>query len=352
MKILIVGSGVIGLSTAFELALAGHKVEVVTRNYEESSSWVAGGMLAPYSEGLRGSILRFSLESLRLYPEFLERLQEASKLRVFLSGNGILRLFLREDEYEEAKELLKGEYRDAEFEELLGDELRRREPLLSGEPIAGILFREEGCVDTERLMDSLLFACENLRVKIHLDEIVSVERRGKKVEGLKGLKGSYTADFYAFTTGAWSRSILNLPVYPVKGQILKIKGLELDKVYYSDVSYIIPRESLILIGATSEEAGFDSRPTVGGVRSLLEGAVRIMPSLSEAEFLGVKVGFRPGTPDGMPIFELGENYAVSVGHYRNGILWAPLSAKMILDFVERGVRSHYLDTFSGERFLG
>ena len=307
-------------------------------------------MLAPYSEGLGGDLLRFSVESLRLYPEFLERLQEVSRLSIYFNGNGILRLFLSEEELEEARKLAHQSYGDTDFEELSSEDLKSREPFLSGEPVGGILFKEEGNVDSEKLMDALLFACENLRVKILLDEIVEIEKKDGKVKSVRGLKDSYTADFYVFATGAWSRPLLDLPVYPVKGQILKVKGLELDKVYYSSISYIIPKENYILIGATSEDAGFDSRPTVGGVRSLLEGAVRVVPALSEAELLSVKVGFRPGTPDDMPIFEAGENYVVSVGHYRNGILWAPLSARMVLDLVEKGVRSPYFDIFSGERF--
>ena len=349
MNILIIGSGIVGLSTAFELALAGHRVKVVTRNYEEGSSWVAGGMLAPYSEGLRGDLLRFSVESLNLYPDFLRRLREVSRLGVYFNRKGILRLFLSEEEYEEAKKLAERNYRDTEFEELSGEELRSREPLLSEEPIAGFLFGAEGNVDAEKLMDALLFACENLNVRIQVDEIVELERDDGRVEGVKGLKDKYTADFYVLATGAWSKPLLSLPVYPVKGQILKVKGLELDRVYYSSISYIIPKENYILIGATSEEAGFDSRPTVGGVKILLEGAVRIMPSLSDAEVISIKVGFRPGTPDDMPIFEVGENYVISVGHYRNGILWAPISARMILDLVE-GVRSPYFDTFDAGRF--
>ncbi len=350
MNILIIGSGVIGLSTAFELALAGHRVRVVTRNYEEGTSWVAGGMLAPFSEGLKGSLLNFSMDSLRLYPDFIGRLEEVSRIKLFYSRSGILRLVLNESEYHEVKKNAEA-YSSAgvDWEELGGEELSRREPLLSSEPIAGFLFRDEGNVDAEKLMDALLFACENLNVKIVIDDITEIVRSGERVEEVKGYRDTYRSDFYVFTTGAWSRSLLKIPVYPVKGQILKVKGLELDKVYYSSVSYIIPKENHMLIGATSEDAGFDSRTTLEGVSSLVNGALRIIPELSKAELLGVRVGFRPATPDEAPIFDAGENFAVLTGHYRNGILWAPASANVALELVEKGKRSEYFSLFSPNR---
>lgn len=349
MNILIVGSGVIGLSTAFELALAGHKVMVITRNYEEGTSWVAGGMLAPFSEGLEGELLEFSKDSLRLYPDFIDRLQEVSRLSIYFNRNGILRLALDEGEYHQIGKFI-SKHRYIRVEELSPEELKVRETLLSPEPVAGFLFREEGNVDAEKLMDALLFACDNLKVDISIDEITEVNISDGRVSSVKGYKGTYGADFYVFATGSWSRSLLNLPVFPVKGQILRIKGIELDKVYYSSVSYIIPKESFILVGATSEDAGFDTRPTLQGLTALLGGAQRVIPSLSGAEFLGVKVGFRPATPDEKPILDAGDNYAICVGHYRNGILWAPISAKVVLDYVETSSLSGYFNYFSSGRF--
>ncbi len=346
MKVLIVGSGVIGLSTAFELALAGYEVRVITRNYEEGTSWVAGGMLAPYSEGLTGSLLSFSEYSLSLYPDFISRLEDVARMGIYFNRNGILRLALTEEEFKE----FKSKANQQEVEILEGEELYRREPVLSREPYGGFLFKREGNVDAEKLMDALLFACENLRVKIQIDEITEVEKGEDRVEAVKGYKDTYHADFYLFTTGAWSRPLLKVPVYPVKGQILKVKGLDLDKVYYSDISYIIPKEGHILVGATSEDTGFDSRTTLAGVKSLLEGAMRVIPPMANAELLSVRVGFRPATPDEIPIFGLGENYAILTGHYRNGILWAPASANMMVDLLDKNERSPYFEQFSAERF--
>ncbi|RLJ71197.1 glycine oxidase [Hydrogenivirga caldilitoris] len=352
MNILIIGSGVIGLSTAFELSLRGHKVRVLTRNYEEGASWVAGGMLAPFSEGLEGNLLDFSLESLRLYPDFVERLEEVSKIKLFYNRNGILRLSLTEEEHKEIKENAE-RYRNMgiELEEIPTEELEKREPNISREIFGGVLFREEGNVDAEKLMDALIFACESLGIKILIDDITEIERSGESVECIKGYRDTYRADFYVFATGAWSKSLLKVPVYPVKGQILKVKGLELEKVYYSSISYIIPKENHVLIGATSEDAGFDSRTTLSGINRLIEGAVRVIPALSEAELLSVKVGFRPGTPDEMPIFDFGENFAILTGHYRNGILWAPASASLALDLIENGSISRYFELFSPKRFV-
>ena len=353
MNILIVGSGIVGLSTAFELALAGKKVTVVTRNYEEGASWVAGGMLAPLSEGLEGELLEFSLENLRLYPDYVSRIEEVSKIKVFFEKEGILRLGVDEEEMELIRKRAEVYSRmGLKVETLEKGDLRNIEPAISEKVEGGVLHHEEGNVDAEKLMDALLIGVGNLGVRIVVDEVVEVERRNSRVESVKGLKDRYSADFFVFATGSWSKSLLKLPVFPVKGQILKVKGPEPKKVCYSKASYIIPKEGFLLIGATSEEAGFDTRNNLKGVGTLIDGAVRVMPSLGEAELIDVKVGFRPATPDGKPVFEAGENFATLTGHYRNGILWAPISARMVLDLIEKGVRSRYFDLFSPSRFEG
>ncbi len=353
MNILIVGSGVIGLSTAFDLALSGERVTVVTRNYEEGASWVAGGMLAPLSEGLDGELLDLSVDSLNIYGDFISRVEEVSRIKVFFEREGILRIAVEEEELEEI-------YKKAEIYGKLGfkaerlgpSEVRAEEPHLSEKIEGGVLYGDEGNVDAEKLMDALLIAMNQLGVRIIVDDIVEVERKNRRVESVKGLKDVYRADFYIFATGSWSRVPLNLPVFPVKGQILKVKGPEPKRVCYSRMSYIIPKEGYLLLGATSEEAGFDTRNTLEGVGSLIEGAVKVMPVLKTAEIQDIKVGFRPGTPDGKPIFDAGENYLILVGHYRNGILWAPMSGRIALDLIQKGIRSRYLDSFSPSRFEG
>lgn len=351
MEILVVGGGVIGLSTAINLLLAGHRVKLVVRDKKEGASWVAGGMLAPFSEGLEGDLLKFSVESLNLWHEYLGRLQDISGRKVFFS-EGILRLALNEEEEKELREKVKrysSEYCKSvasyETQELLCEF-----PYLSEEVCYAVLYGEEGCVDTEELMESLYAAFEKLGGKLLNEDVARIVREGERIVKVFSVFGEFKADFYVFATGAWLKEHFNFPVFPVKGQILRIDAPPTDYVLYSSVSYIIPREKHLLVGATTEHKGFDRRTTLGGVKRLAEGALKVFPSLEDAELLEVKVGFRPGTPDEKPIFYFGENFLVLGGHYRNGILHAPLTAEIALRFVDKGEVSEYFKLFSPYRF--
>lgn len=341
-KIIVVGSGVIGLSCAMYLAHEGHHVQVITRNPEEATSWVAGGMLAPFSEGLEGELFDFSYKSLKQYPEFIRFVKEVSGQRVDFWEGGIYRVVLKEEE--ELLEIAK-RYKDMGYEL----EVLEKGDWLSEEVLCLIDYMEEGWVDAEMLMDGLLFAMNRLGVEIRIDEIVNMEKNKDEITLLKGLKGNYTADFYLFALGAWTGELFDLPVYPIKGQALKLKGERLPRVHYSSISYLIPRDSYLYVGATSEDVGFLSGNTLEGIKRLSEGAIRVCPSLSKAKVFGMLYGYRPATPDEKPIFEVGQNYMVVTGHYRNGVLHAPITAKIALDYLE-GNRSQFIDLFSHRRF--
>ncbi len=255
MNILIVGSGVVGLTTAFELSLAGYRVRILTRNYEEGASWVAGGMLAPFSEGLEGDILRFSVSSLRMYPEFLRRLREVSRSDLFFRMDGTVRIALSDEEFEDIGR--KAElYRSLGFrvEELSEGELS--EEGVAPERVRGaFLFGDEGNVDAGELMDLLLLASEVLGVGIEVEEVVEVSGFPEEIKCLRGLKDTYRADFYIFTAGAWSGRLLGVPVFPMKGQILRVRGVKPRRVCYSKGSYVVPKRNYTVLGATSERVG-------------------------------------------------------------------------------------------------
>ena len=341
-KIIVVGSGVIGLSCAMYLAHEGHHVQVITRNPEEATSWVAGGMLAPFSEGLEGELFDFSYKSLKQYPEFIRLVKEVSGQRVDFWEGGIYRVVLKEEE--KLLEIAK-RYKDMGYKL----EVLEKGDWLSEEVLCLINYVEEGWVDAEMLMDGLLFAMNRLGVEIRIDEIVKVEKSKDEITLLKGLKGNYTADFYLFALGAWTGELFDLPVYPIKGQALKLKGERLPRVHYSSISYLIPRDSYLYVGATSEDVGFLSGNTLEGIKRLSEGAIRVCPSLSKAKVFGMLYGYRPATPDEKPIFEVGQNYMVATGHYRNGILHAPITARIALEYL-KGERPYFIDLFSHRRF--
>ncbi|WP_448587529.1 FAD-dependent oxidoreductase, partial [Thermocrinis sp.] len=191
---------------------------------------------------------------------------------------------------------------------------------------------------------------ENLGVEVVIDEVVRVELKGEEVHALKGLKDSYRADYYVFCTGAWAKELFDVPVYPLKGQAVKIKAKPFDRVHYSTISYIIPRDRYTYVGATSEDVSFLGGNTVGGLAALCGNASRLVPSLVKAEIQSILYGFRPATPDEKPVFLLGGNYSLLSGHYRNGILHAPITASILKSMLKEGFKSEYFEHFSPGRF--
>ncbi|GAB6066154.1 glycine oxidase ThiO [Aquifex pyrophilus] len=351
MDILVVGGGVIGLSIALELLLAGHNVKVIVRDEKEGASWVAGGMLAPFSEGLKGDFLRFSVDSLKLWSEYLDILKDISKRNVFFS-QGILRIALSEEEEKKLKEDVR-EYTQTYCQNVVsyeGSELLKEFPYITEDVRYGVIYGDEGNVDTEELMEALYRAVENLGGEIVREDVLRILREGDRVEKVYTFFDEFTADHYVFATGSWLKEHFGFPVYPVKGQILRVNAPIKDYVIYSSKAYIIPREKDLLIGATTEDAGFDHRKTLGGLSKLSGGAIEVIPSLSDAELLEVRVGFRPGTPDEMPVFYFGENFSVYGGHYRNGILLAPATAKVALRLIDNNEVSEFFKIFSPYRF--
>lgn len=219
-KIIVVGSGIIGLSCALFLALEGERVQVITRSPEEPTSWVAGGMLAPFSEGLEGELFQFSYKSLKEYPEFIRFLEEASKKRVDFREGGIYRLVLKGEEevLKKSKAYAEAGYRVEWIE---------GKAYLSKELLSLVHYREEAWVDTESLMDALFSALRRLGVDFAFDNIRALMMEGNEVKGLRGTASNYKGDFYLFAPGAWARELFDLPVYPVKGQAIKVKGMTL-----------------------------------------------------------------------------------------------------------------------------
>jgi thiazole synthase len=237
--------------------------------------------------------------------------------------------------------------------------LQEYQPGLGTDVVGAWWYPQDAQVDNRALMRSLLGAVEAL--EITLKEGVTVEaiaQEGDKIVGVQTAAGLLSADHYVLATGSWSNQLFPLPVKPIKGQMFSVRAprvngeLPLRRVLYGPNTYIIPRgHGEIVVGATSEDVGFVPGTTPEGLRSLLDRAIRLYPALKDYPMQEIWSGFRPATPDELPI--LGDSYcdnlSLATGHYRNGILLAPITAKLIANLICDQQRDPLLDAFAWNR---
>jgi glycine oxidase len=347
--VVIVGAGVIGLACAWRAAQAGMTVRVIERSEPGSgASGVAAGMLAPVGEATWGEeeLLDAALASHGMWDEFADELAESGRAETSLLKSGALHVALDADEAGELRrrfDLMSSLGLEAEW--LTGRECRSLEPGLGPSVFAGVQAPHESGVDPVAIVSALRRACGSEGVEIVTGMPVSgALLDGDAIRGVVTEDGAaHPADSTILAAGAWSGSVPWLPasalprVRPVKGQILTLRGSASDQVaariVVSERVYLVPRsDGRLIAGATVEEMGFDTRVTAGGVFELLREAYRALPDTGELELERVVAGLRPGTPDNAPIVGAGglEGLIVATGHFRNGILLAPLTAAGIV----------------------
>jgi glycine oxidase len=359
----VIGAGIIGLSVAFELAKRGAQVRVFdTGEPARAASWAAAGILAPVTESIADEPLqrlcRFSLE---LYPSFVQTISNASGVDPHLQLDGIVHAAYSQDALDRLRTR-------AESLELCGwqTSLRDRartlasDPALSKNVVGSLLVHGEGQVDNRRLGRALIAASELRGVKIQTAvESLRVECDARRVLGVRTDRGFFPAGAVVNAAGAWAAKVAGVPeecvppVYPVKGQMLAIEipiGFVRHTTWFPG-GYFVPRpDGRLLVGATAENAGYDTRVTAGGLQTLLEPAVTAAPSLRDFTVSEAWAGLRPGTPDERPFLgptSLTQFY-LATGHYRNGILLAPATARMLADAIENDDAPE-LSEFSLER---
>jgi glycine oxidase len=356
--LLVVGGGVIGMAIAWRAAPGGVAVGLLERGrLGDGASRVAAGMLAPVAEAEFGTagrgLLELGLSSLRAWPRFAAELEAAGGTPVGFREEGTL---LVARDADDAREL----ERQLEFRGSLGLEVRRLrasqaralEPALA--PTLRLALEAPGdrSVDPRRVLVALERACRESGVEIHerapvaelLLEADASSEHGRRMTGvqLDGGERVQAADV-VLAAGAWSERLgglpagAYLPVRPVKGQTLRLRdpagpGL-VGRVLRFRGGYLVPREDgRYVLGATVEERGFELSATAGGVYELLRDAHELVPGISELEIEELSVGLRPGTPDNAPA--IGDSGVAGLlwatGHYRNGILLAPLTADLVL----------------------
>ena len=347
--IVIVGAGLIGLAIALELAERGASVRVIeAREPARAASWAGAGMLAPYTESSTSAEFdAFCADSLARYPAFAARLRERAGVDPYLRLDGILEVaFDRPAEERLRAGVAARRARGLSARFLERDEARSLEPVLGAATRGASLCDDEGHVDNRRLGRALVAACGALGVRIEAGAgEVALEADERRILGVRGPEGFVPAVAVVNAAGAWAAGLAGVPaharveVVPVKGQMLALampKGL-VRRALWVPGAYVVPRDDgRLLIGATVEAAGHDTRVTAQGMRTLLDAALGALPALRDLTVAETWAGLRPGTPDGLPY--IGETalagYYVAAGHFRNGILLAPATAALVADVLE------------------
>ena len=361
----IVGAGLIGLSIAFELASRGAIVRVYDAGEPaHGASWAGAGMLAPLTETIVDDDLRQLCEaSLRAYPDFTQAVIAASGIDPHLRLNGLTYAAFEATAFDDLRMRAESLQRRGFDVRLLDHrEAIEFEPVLGKRIIGALLMEDEGHIDNRRLGRALLAACAAFGVTVHSGAgRVVVKHDERKALGIATDDGFFAAGAVINAAGAWAARVADLPancipdVFPIKGQMLALgapAALIRHPIWVSN-AYLVPREDgRLLVGATVEDCGFDNRVTASGILALLDAVLKALPALKDFAITETWAGLRPGTPDGKPFIGATplERYFVATGHFRNGILLAPITARLIADALE-GRADETLRLFTLERAL-
>ncbi|MDX3102369.1 FAD-dependent oxidoreductase [Nonomuraea angiospora] len=364
----IVGGGVVGLSLAWRLAREGRPVTLVDPAPASGASHAAAGMLAPVSEVTYTEVplLRLGVASLRRWPGFAAELAADAGLpgaeALDLRSEGTLDVAFGADDLAALDELAAYlEKLELPVQRLTGRECRRLEPMLAPSVRGGLLAAGDSWVDPRRVTAALLAALDRRGVRLVRARVAELLRDGGQVTGGQVTGGQVTggqvtgvrleppgdddgraelrADRVILAAGAWSAGLAEVPVRPVKGQIMRLRSPQplltrcVRGTVHGTPVYLVPRgDGELVVGATQEEMGFDTRVTAGGLYELLRDARELVPGITELEVSDVVAGLRPGTPDNLPLIGPSgtPGLALATGHHRGGVLLAPLTADILL----------------------
>jgi glycine oxidase len=330
--VIILGGGVIGLTTAYYLAGEGISVSVIDRgDLGRQASWAGAGIIPPGNPAAARSPLdRLRAVSSSLYPSLSRQLREETGIdNGYLVCSGI--------DLSPVADLPTESWREEgiAFEVLEGAALRQAEPALSTQVERGYLFPGMAQVRNPRHLKALITACELRAVGLLPGcPALALTRQGSRIVAVETEQGSLSAGQFLVASGAWTDGLFAPPgwrpgIVPVRGQIalLNTGKPAVRPILLHGRCYIVPRpDGRLLVGSTEEDAGFDSRPTAGGIAGLLAVAERLIPSSRDATLETTWAGLRPGTPDGLPFLGLVPDFSnlfVAAGHFRAGIQLSP-----------------------------
>ena len=344
--VVIVGGGVIGLTIARALALRGVRdVCLVERgNIGTEASWAAAGMLLPQVEAdAQDEFFNLACESRDLYPAFAASLREETGIDVELDPTGTLYVALTEHDHDEIEKRYEWQTGAGLSVEILSAiEARELEPCISESTLGALRFPKDVQVENRRLLSALANSVKKLGVDIATQTAVdSLIIEGHRVTGVQTSRGVISSPAVVIAAGTWSSFIKTSPqsaipaIKPVRGQMvcLEAKPQLTRHVIYSSRGYLVPRQDgRLLAGSTSENAGFAKCVTAGGIAAILRNALEISPAVSDLPVIDTWAGLRPHAAGGLPVIgPCGEidGLFCATGHYRNGILLAPLTGELI-----------------------
>ena len=346
--VIVIGGGIIGLSLSIELRKKGATVLLVERGEPgREASHAAGGMLVDCLLETPAVLQPLATASARLYPEFAHELEVESDMKVDLRDHGTIL-------FPSAEHLASPSLQAA----VLPATLAEFEPALAGFNQPAFYLRERS-VDPRALTAAALKAAKHRGVDFSSgDEVTAVNRSDGRASGVVTKRTSFQAPTVVNCAGAWSGQIAPhaFPTRPVKGQMLCLasrSGNLLKHVIRAPEVYLIPRsDGRILVGATVEEAGFDKRTDVITIQRLHHAAIALVPELRGAKILEDWAGLRPGTPDALPILgaTVTPGYYIATGHFRDGILLAPITAQVMAEVITGTNCPYDLRPFSPARF--
>jgi glycine oxidase len=371
--VIVIGGGLIGLGVAREIASragSSSRVLLIERNgtLGAESSHAAAGMLAPQAEADRAdAFFQLACESRDLYPAWSEELKEETGVDIEHDRTGTFYLALNEHDERELEERFRWQRAAGlPVENFSADEVSLFEPNLTRQVRMALRFPLDSQVEPRRLLTALITSAEARGARLLTGtQVISLQVRNNRVCGVETSAGAFAAGAVIIASGAWTSFIktpestrLQWPaVFPVRGQMLCFAARPplISHVVYSPRGYLVPRRGgRLLAGSTTERVGFNKSVTGAGVRSVASQAIEIAPAVGELPLIDSWAGLRPATEDGYPLLgesaQLGSLY-FATGHYRNGVLLAPLTARLIADTITERTVAPIMKHFAPERFF-
>src|SRR6267143_5425824 len=359
----IAGGGVIGAAIALDLSRAGLRVGLFDRQQPgQEASWAGAGILSPAPENPASvAMVPLGKTSLSLYPAFIAQVEEISGMSTGFRQKGTLEaLFLHDTKAELSTIIALHHGLGLKAEPLRAEDARELEPALSEDVEAAVLRPDECSVDNRALTSAVLDAarCSSAEV-FPVSGARAIWREGDCCRGLILQNEKVEAKWTIIAAGSFSAAIEGVaayaPVRPAKGQMvaLRTEDVEIERVLWSEHIYLVPRnDGRILAGATVEYVGFDKRTTAGGVEKILSAAIELAPCLANARIEETWAGLRPDSPDHLPILGPAdlEGLLIATGHFRSGILLAPITARLVREWITEQKVSMHGDRFSPLRF--